>query len=80
MMNGTQCKMARAALGWTTRDLAERAQVGIMTISRFEAGTGETYPATKAAIARALENAGISFIPENGEGAGVRLRKPAGTE
>ncbi len=74
-MNGTQCKMARAALGWTTRDLAERAQVGIMTISRFEAGTGETYAATKAAIARALESGGVSFIPENGEGAGVRLRK-----
>ena len=75
MMNGTQCKMARAALGWTTRDLAERAQVGIMTVSRLEAGTGETYPATRAAIARALEAAGISFIPENGGGAGVRLQK-----
>jgi len=72
----SQCRMARAALGWTTRDLAERAQVGVMTISRLEAGTGDTYPATRAAIARALEAGGVSFIPENGEGAGVRLRKP----
>ena len=80
MVNGTQCKMARAALGWTTRELAEHAQVGIMTVSRFEAGTGEIYPATRAAIARALEAGGVDFIPENGGGAGVRLRKPAGAE
>lgn len=27
------------------------------------------------AIKRALESAGVEFIPENGSGAGVRLRK-----
>ena len=32
-------------------------------------------PATIAAIRSALESAGVIFVPENGEGAGVRLRK-----
>ncbi|MHB2166071.1 hypothetical protein [Alsobacter sp. R-9] len=32
----------------------------------------------RAAIAAALEAAGVIFLPENGEGVGVRLRKPGG--
>ena len=41
-------------------------------------GVAEAPPITRAnadAIRRALENAGIEFIPENGGGAGVRLRE-----
>jgi len=30
-------------------------------------------------LKRALESAGIEFIPENGSGAGVRLRKGIGS-
>jgi hypothetical protein len=43
-------------------------------VARFETGKGETIPATLAAIQRALEAAGIEFLPDNG----VRLkaRKP----
>jgi hypothetical protein len=33
-------------------------------------------PANARAIRAALEAAGVEFIPENGGGAGVRLRKP----
>jgi hypothetical protein len=33
------------------------------------------YPNNLAAIRAALEAAGVEFIPENGGGAGVRLRK-----
>ncbi|WP_313901754.1 hypothetical protein [Methylobacterium sp. J-088] len=32
--------------------------------------------ANEAAIQRALEDAGIQFIPQNGGGAGVRMRRP----
>ncbi|MGY2995834.1 hypothetical protein ACVWWD_004641 [Mesorhizobium sp. URHB0026] len=32
-------------------------------------------PRTVEAIRAALESAGVEFIPENGGGAGVRLRK-----
>ncbi len=67
--------MARAALGWSTIDLARKADVGVATVNRFETGQATTIPATLAAIQRALEAAGVEFIPENGGGAGVRLRK-----
>jgi ribosome-binding protein aMBF1 (putative translation factor) len=70
-----QSKMARAALGWSTGDLAREAQVGIATVNRFETGQAIPINATLAAIKRALEAGGVEFIPENGGGAGVRLRK-----
>ncbi len=69
-----QSKMARAALGLTVRGLAEIAGVSHDTIVRFEAGD-ELKPRTVDAIRAALENAGVVFVAENGEGPGVRLRK-----
>ena len=66
--------MARAALKWGVRDLAEKASVSPNTVTRIEAD----HPAnasTLAAIRAALESAGVIFIPGNGEGPGVRLRK-----
>ncbi|SDE25513.1 Helix-turn-helix [Rhodospira trueperi] len=64
--------MGRAALDWTTRDLAAKAGVGVNTVTRFERGD-DTRAATEAAIRTALEAAGVVFIPENGGGPGVRL-------
>jgi transcriptional regulator with XRE-family HTH domain len=75
MLLPMQCQMARAALGWGVRDLAAAAKVGVDTVTRFE--RGETLmERTVDAIRRAFEDAGIDFIPENGGGPGVRLRKP----
>ncbi len=71
-----QCQMARAALGWGVRDLAAAAKVSVDTLARFERGEA-LKERTIEAIQRALEAAGIEFIPENGGGPGVRLRKPA---
>ena len=69
-----QCKMARAALGFTIHDLATRARVSTNTITRLEGG--ETLrERTIADIRRVLEAAGVEFIDENGGGPGVRLRK-----
>lgn len=73
-MTPEQCKMARAGLGISVRELAELAQVSTNTISRLEAGE-ELKPRTVGAIQRALEVAGVIFVDENGEGPGVRLRK-----
>ena len=66
-----QCKMARAALGWGIRDLANRARVGTTTVSRFEAGQGTPIPSTVAAMRRAFEEAGVEFKPDGS----VRLRE-----
>ncbi len=47
-----------------------------MTISRFEAGQGETHQATRTVIQAVLEASGVEFIFENGGGAGVRMKTP----
>lgn len=73
-MNATQCKMARVATGLGLRELAVLADVSPNTLSRLERGE-ELKPSTVAAIRTALESAGVIFVSENGEGAGVRLRK-----
>ena len=67
--------MARAALGWTTQDLAREASVGANTINRFEAGQDARVSSVDKMRA-ALEAAGVEFIPQNGGGAGVRMRQP----
>ena len=62
--------MARAALGWTTHDLAKQARVGSNTVTRFENGK-PAIPATLTMIRQAFEAAGIEFT--NGEAPGVKL-------
>lgn len=51
-----------------------------MTITRFETGKTKGYADTLDKLQRALEAAGVEFIPENGGGAGVRLRKGGAAE
>lgn len=60
--------------------LAELSGVSLVTIRRAEARDGpiRMMPANLDAIRRALEAAGVEFIPEDdGSGAGVRLHKQA---
>ncbi len=66
--------MARAALNWSTADLAREAGVGSNTVNRFEAGQDARVSSVEKMRA-ALEAAGVIFVAENGEGPGVRLRK-----
>lgn len=75
-----QVKAARALLGWSQGDLAERSGVSKPTVARLETGEGELggYADTRDKILSALEAAGVIFIEQNGEGAGVRLRKMQG--
>ena len=76
MLTPAQSRMARAAIKWTVRDLAEKSQVGVTTINRFETGQAESNPATLAAMRRALEVAGVAFITQD-EGVGVWVRQEA---
>ena len=74
-MTSEQIKMARAALGWSIDQLADRTDVSSRTIKRIEAQVGLPI-ATEAnlrLIRETLEATGIEFIGEPGEGPGVRL-------
>lgn len=74
VVTSAQIRAARGLLNWTVRDLAEKSGVHRNTITRAE--TDATGPGhATAAIRAALEAAGVIFVPENGEGPGVRLRK-----
>ena len=73
-MTPDQCRMARAGIGLSVRELAERARVSTNTITRFEGGE-PLKGRTVDAIRDVFTAVGIEFIPENGGGAGVRLRK-----
>jgi transcriptional regulator with XRE-family HTH domain len=64
-ITAVQIKMARAALGWGVRDLANAAQVSGDTINRVEGGE-KLRPRTLAALREALQAAGAEFLPENG--------------
>ena len=72
-----QMKAARALLEWSQRELAAASGLSAPTIKRLESQTGELKGRgdTVGRIVAALESAGVEFIPENGGGFGVRLRK-----
>jgi transcriptional regulator with XRE-family HTH domain len=76
MIEAAQVRAARALIGWSQTKLAETAGVSLSIVERFEAGPPE--PIADEAVAKmraALEAAGVVFIPKNGGGAGVRIRK-----
>ncbi len=71
-----QCRAARALLAWSQGDLEASSGVARKTIADFEREAREPYCRTLDAIRTTMEAVGVEFIPENGGGAGVRLRKP----
>ena len=74
-VTSAQLRMARAALNWTVRDLAEATGLHRNTITNIEVGRYVGDPESLALIRKVLTNAGVEFIEENGSGPGVRLRK-----
>ena len=76
MLSPSQCRAARGLVDMSQVELATAANVGQSTVRNFEAGRSTPVPNNLEAIRRALEAAGVQFIPENGGGAGVRLANP----
>ncbi len=75
MLTASQSRAARGLLDWSQRALGERSRLSESTIRNFEKGRAIPSPNNLDAIQAALTAAGVEFIPENGGGAGVRLRK-----
>jgi transcriptional regulator with XRE-family HTH domain len=76
-LTAEQVRAARALLRIEQADLAAASGLSLPTIKRLELTHGQLggYAKTIAALRRALEKAGVEFIPENGGGGGVRLKK-----
>ena len=76
-----QLRAARGLLGWSQADLADRAGMSLPTVKRLEGGYGpRVSDDAQVKLRRALEEAGIEFIDENGGGPGVRLRKSSSSK
>jgi transcriptional regulator with XRE-family HTH domain len=72
------CRAARALLDWDQSHLAEAAGVPRSTLMAFEAKRDDDarfMGANNRLAVEAFERAGLEFIPENGGGAGVRMRE-----
>lgn len=78
MISIEQIRAARGLLGWSQSELAEAAARSLPTIKRLERESDDG-PAVsedvRDAVRAALEKAGVEFIPENGGGVGVRMKK-----
>jgi transcriptional regulator with XRE-family HTH domain len=74
-VTSAQLRMARAALHWTVRDLAEATGLHRNTITNIEVGRYAGDQKTLEIIEAVLSRAGVEFIDENGGGAGVRMKK-----
>lgn len=74
-----QCRAARALLGWTQDELAERAEVSRGTVRGFERGQHVIHRSTATAILRAFEEEGIVLLDSDESGGiGVRRAPSAG--
>jgi hypothetical protein len=73
-----QVKEARRLLGWTCKRLAGESGLSPAIIWHLETGNRWATAARLSSIRCALEDVGVEFIADNGEGPGVRLRERGG--
>lgn len=76
MITARQIRAARALLGWSQQQLADKAIVSLNAVTRLERGEVDTRMSTLMAVQKALTNEGIEFISAGEKGEGVRLLDP----
>ena len=76
MISVRQIKAARALLGWSATELAERCGIGSATVKRYELQDG--YPKATvqnlASIQAVFEESGVEFLGDPLVNPGVMLR------
>jgi transcriptional regulator with XRE-family HTH domain len=79
MLTPAQLRAARAIVGWSREELAEKSGMSAQAIREFELGSSDPKMGTVQRWKRALEAAGVAFIDETElDGPGVRLKKQTG--
>lgn len=73
MITPRQIRAARALLGWSQQELADRAIVSVNAVMRLERGKVDSRLSTLTAVQRALLRGGVEFISADAKGEGVRL-------
>lgn len=77
-LTGIHIRMARAALGWSIAETAEKSGVSVSTIKRIESAATDVpnvFTSNMEALKQAFESAGVEFLEQTAErGPGVALR------
>lgn len=77
MITARQIRAARALLGWSQQELADKAIVSTNAVTRLERGEVDPRVSTIMAVQKALSEAGVEFIPaDERKGEGARMSKP----
>lgn len=77
MITAAQIRAARGLLKWTQAILAAKSGLSVVTLNMIESETVQPRKTSLGAIRKALEGGGVQFLgPQDGGGAGVRLRAP----
>ncbi len=76
ILTGRQIREGRCLVNLSAGQVAKAAGVStaVILLAEIEDEAPPIMPTQGDAIQRALEAAGVEFIPENGDGPGVRLR------
>jgi transcriptional regulator with XRE-family HTH domain len=73
-LTASQCRAARALIEWSQQQLSQSASIDLQTIADFEKRFRAADETTRRRLRATLEAAGVTFISENGGGAGARLK------
>lgn len=76
MITSRQIRAARALLGWSQQQLADKAIVSLNAVTRLEKGRVNSRRSTIDAIEKTLTKAGVEFLPAGERGEGVRMKSP----
>ena len=74
ILTAAQCRAARAMVEWSAERLSQAAAIDLQVIRSFEARFRRPDATILRRIRIALEQAGVTFIPEGSRGAGVRFK------
>ena len=70
-----QVRGARAMLDWSMVELAYAARVSVSMIKRIEDAERSVSDDLCNVVRDALETAGVRFLPDDGNGSGMRFRR-----
>ena len=68
-----QCRVAREALGWTQKDLADHSQLSLSSVRRFELGQ-PVHVAFGDTLLRTFTSAGVVLFDDGAMVEGQRVR------
>ena len=73
-LTASQCRAGRALIDWSQQQLSQAAAIDLQTVTDFERRFRSADETTRRRLRATLEAAGVTFIAENGGGAGARLK------